>query len=171
MADDSGLGSSLTETDYGQEYFRWQIDEYPRYHRGPFWYIFMIGGGIALVIYSLVTANFLFALIIIMFAMIMYLTSLSPSRKIDFAITDAGIVVGETLYPYRDIRRFWFIYEPPEVKSIYFEFKNALRPRMNVDLGTMNPNVIRDAIGRFVKEDFNEDEEPISDYLARIFKL
>jgi hypothetical protein len=157
--------------EYGTEYFSWMIEEYPRYERGFFWYVFMGAAGIGLLIYSVMTANFLFALIIIMFAMVMYLTSLNRGNKIRFSITEAGLLIGESFYPYKDIQRYWFVYEPPEVKNMYFEFKSPLSPRLSVDLGQMNPNAIRQILGRVLVEDFNEDEEPVSDYLARLFKL
>ena len=171
MNEDVAQFDEPIKTEYGYQYFNWQIDEYPRYNRGIFWYIFMLGGGLALLIYAVITANFLFALIIVMFAMIMYLTNLKAPAKIEFGITDLGVVIGETFYPYKDIKRYWFIYEPPEVKNVYFEFKSPFSPRISVDLGDMNPNAVRQVLGRFLFEDFNEDEEPVSDFLARVFKL
>ena len=163
--------SQPVKAEFGTEYFSWTVDEYPQYDRGLFWYVFTVGTGIALLVYSVVTANFLFALIIVMFSLVMYMTHTRAAGRIRFAITDGGVVIGETLYPYKDIKRYWFVYEPPEVKNIYFELKSALSPRITVDLGDKNPNEIREVLGRFVYEDFNEDEEPISDFLARFFKL
>jgi hypothetical protein len=157
--------------EYGTEYFSWMIDEYPRYERGFFWYIFMGAAAVGLLIYSVLTANFLFALIIVMIVMIMYLTSFSRGNKIRFSITETGLVVGGSFYPYKNIRRYWFIYEPPEVKNIYFEFKSPLSPRLSVTLGEMNPNKVRQALGQMLLEDLNEDDEPMSDYLARLLKL
>jgi len=157
--------------EYSTEYIGWEILEYPKYDRGRSWYIAMgvLGGG--LLIYSIISANFLFALIIIMFALVTYLASVSEPKQIKFAITDNGIRIGRSFYLYRDISRFWFIYEPPQVRALYFEFKNSLRPRVTVDLGAMNPNQVRQVLGRFVREDFNEDDEPFSDFVGRVLKI
>src|SRR5688572_16539667 len=153
------------------EYLGWDTLEYPKYQRGRLWYVGMLGVGGALLIYAVVTANFLFALIIIMFALVTYMSSVAEPQKIRFSITDAGIALGNAFYLYRDINRFWFIYEPPAVRALYLEFKNALRPRVTIDLGSMNPNQVRQVLGGFVREDFSEDEEPFSDYIGRVLKI
>lgn len=157
--------------DYSTEYLSWDIFEYPKYERGRWWYLGMgvLGGG--LLIYSVTSANFLFALIIIMFALVTYLSSVTEPKKIRFVLTDNGILMGRTFYMYRDLSRFWFIYEPPEVRSLYLEFKNSLRPRVTVDLVHMNPNQVRQVLGNFVREDFNEDDEPFSDFVGRVLKI
>ncbi len=156
---------------YSTEYMGWDILEYPKYDRGRIWYIGMAVFGIGLLIYAVVSANFLFALIIIMFALVTYLSSVSEPKKIKFALTDNGILVGRSFYMYRDLSRFWFIYEPPEVKSLYLEFKNSLRPRVTIDLGNANPNQVRQVLGNFVREDFNEDDEPFADFVGRVLKI
>ncbi|HSD12919.1 MAG TPA: hypothetical protein VLC10_05150 [Patescibacteria group bacterium] len=156
---------------YSTEYMGWNILEYPKYERGRAWYIGMGVFGVGLLIYAVVSANFLFALIIIMFALVTYLSSMSEPKTIKFAITDNGVVVGRSFYMYKDLSRFWFIYEPPEVKTLYFEFKNSLRPRVTIDLGDINPNQVRQVLGNFVREDFNEDDEPFSDFVGRVLKI
>ncbi|KPJ84781.1 hypothetical protein AMJ57_05455 [Parcubacteria bacterium SG8_24] len=149
----------------------WEIDEFPRYERGPFWYMFMLLFGGGLLIYAIVTANFLFALIVLMLALVIYLSSVREPSRIEFAITDLGVKIGRTFLPYKDIRRFWFIYEPPEVKNLHLDFKSPFRPRIAIDLEDQNPNEIRGILAHFVFEDFEEDEEHFSDYIGRILKI
>ncbi len=156
---------------YSVEYYGWDVPESPQYERGRLWYVGMIVAGIGLLIYAVLTANFLFALIIIMFALVLYLSTLAEPKKVRFSITDSGVAVGPSFYPYRDISRFWFIYEPPHVRSLYVDFKSPLRPRISVDIGDVNPNDIRQVLATFVHEDFTEDEEPFSDYIGRLLKI
>ncbi len=158
-------------TEYGNEYIGWDVDEYPRYERGRVWYVGMIGAGILLLIYAVVSANFLFAVIVIMFALVMYLSSISEPARIRFSVTDLGIRLGRTLYRYKEISRFWFIYEPPEVKHLYFEFKSPFRSRLAVDLDDRNPNDVRTALAQFLHEDLAQDEEPFADFIGRILKI
>lgn len=171
MLEQLDLEDELPVGDYSTEYASWKVLEYPKYDRGRAWYLTMglLGGG--LLIYSVVSANFLFALIIIMFALVTYLSSVSEPKQIKFAITDTGLRLGNSFYLYRDISRYWFIYEPPAVRTLYFEFKNTLRPRITVDLGPMNPNQVRQVLANFVREDFNEDDEPFSDFVGRVLKI
>lgn len=154
-----------------EEYFGWDFYEYPRYNRGRLWYALMMLGGLGLLIYAVASANFLFAFIIIMFALVLYLTTLSEPARIRCGITGFGIRVGESFYPYKAITRFWFVYEPPEVKNLYLELKNSVQGRLVIDLDGANPNEVRGVLGRFVREDLNEDDEPISDFIGRVLKI
>jgi len=156
---------------YGTEFFGWEFFEYPRYSRGRLWYLAMTGVGFLLLLYAVFSANFLFALIIIMFAIVTYLTTITDPPKIRCVITESGVGVGRAFYPYKEISRFWFIYEPPTVKNMYLEFKNPLRPRISVDLDNQNPNDIRSGVGQFVHEDISEEDVPFSDYIGRILKI
>lgn len=155
----------------GQTLMEWEVDESIGHKRGFFWYISAITVGTGLLIYSVITANFLFTLIILMLALIIYLSVVRGPQILRFMITEAGVKVGTTFYPYRDISEFFFIYEPPEVKNLHFRFKDPLRPRIYVDLDNQNPNEVRAILGQFILEDFSQDEEPFSDFLGRILKI
>lgn len=168
---DETVGNPVDPDQFGNTYYSWSVPERPHYERGPFWYLAVFVVGIALLIYSVVTANFLFALIIMMFVLILYLTNMKEARDVEFLVTDMGIMMGDTFYPYKDIRRYWFIYDPPEIKKLYVEFKSSLSPRLSIEMKDMNPNLVRQVLSQFVIEDFSEDEEPLSDFLARIFKF
>lgn len=156
---------------YGEEFVGWDVPEYPRYKRGSLWYAGMSLAGIALLIYAVASANFLFALIIMMFALIVYLTSVVEPKVVRFAVTETGVRLGTSHRTFRDINRFWVVYQPPQVRSLYIEFKSAMRPRMIIDLRDMNPNEVRRVLGSFVAEDLSEDTEPLSDFIGRILKI
>ena len=63
------------------------------------------------------------------------------------------------------------IYEPPEVKNLYIEFKNVLRPRLGIPLQNEKPLEIRDLLLKHLPENKEREHEPISDGLSRFFKL
>lgn len=161
----------LAEGAFGPEHVGWEVKEYRRYERGRLWHLLMGLAGIGLLIYTVASANFLFALIIMMFALIIYITSVVEPRTVRFGVTETGVRFGRTVRQFRDANRFWMIYEPPSVKSLYIEFKGATTPRMVVDLGEMNPNQVRNVLGQFIREDLEEDVEPFSDFIGRILKI
>ncbi len=156
---------------FGPEQIGWEVKEYRRYQRGRLWHLLMGLAGVGLLIYTVASANFLFALIIMMFALIIYVTSVVEPRTVRFAVTDSGVRFGRTIRRFRDASRFWLVYEPPEVKSLYIEFKGMTSPRMVVDLGEMNPNEVRNILGQFIREDLEEDIEPFSDFIGRVLKI
>jgi hypothetical protein len=149
----------------------WEIDESDRYRRGKAWYAIMILIGGSLLIYAIVSANFLFALLILMFALVIYLTSLNSTKITAVEISADGIRVGKSFYPYRDIKKFWFVYSPPEVKNLYLDFKSMSRSSLGLPLMDQNPNRIREVLGQYLPEDLEESEEPFMDFLGRILKL
>ncbi len=165
------LTVELAEGAFGPESVGWEVLEYRRYERGRLWYVTICLLSLGLLIYTVVSANFLFALIIVMFALIVYLTSVVEPKKVRFGITETGVRFGRTTRRFRDISRFWMIYEPPEVKSLYIEFKGIAVPRMVIDLGEMNPNEVRQILGKFIREDLEEDTEPFSDFVGRVLKI
>lgn len=156
---------------YGQEILGWDVPEFRKYRRGRLWYAVAVLTGVGLLIYSVASANFPFALFIVMFSIMLYLTIAGEPKTLRFSITETGILLGGTFRSFREISRFWVIYEPPEVKSLYIDFKSSLRPRMVIDLGAMNPNEVRAVMAQFAREDLDEDTEPFTDFMGRILKI
>ena len=153
-----------------REYLAWEYPERPRYRRGVLWYALMLVVGLGLLIYAVYSANFLFALIIIMFALVIYVTTTIDPGDTRFSVTDEGIEAAGRIYGFRDIDRFWFYYDPP-VKSLYLIMRGAAGSRLRVDLVDQDPNEVRAILGQFVREDLEQIDEPISDILSRIIKL
>lgn len=155
----------------GKTAFAWSIPEFPKYERGKLWYAIaalVAGGGI---LYAVLTANFLFAVIILMFAMISLLYSTREPMLIPFAIGEAGVLVGVRTYPWRELESFWIVYDPPTVKTLYVEFKNPLRPRVAAPLADEDPVALRDTLLQYIREDVERKDEPFSDFLGRLLKL
>jgi len=157
--------------DNGEIFFSWEFPEYFKYERSKLWYLGMgILGGI-LLIYCLFAKNFLFALIVIMVGIIIFLYEAKEPLNVSFSITEDGLELGRNFYPWKDLKNFWIIYEPPKIKTLYFIFKNAWRPRLNIPLLDQNPLKIREKLLEYLDEDLEKEEEPISDSFGRFLKL
>ncbi|GEM_PF-4026189 len=76
-----------------------------------------------------------------------------------------------TVIPWEQFRHFWMIYQPPDVRYMYFHFTSALQPRLKIPLVEENPVEIRETLRRFLEEDLENTNEPITDALARVFKI
>jgi hypothetical protein len=159
-----------TEDYFGQPVFEWQINEFERYERSNRWYIFMGIICLALIIFAIFTANFLFALIILLFAFIIVLREFYNPEKIDFKISNQGALLGGKLFPYKEIGKFYIIYEPPESKFLYLAFK-SLKPTLSVFLADQNPVKIREFLLKYLEEDLEKEDEHIADTLGRLFKI
>lgn len=155
----------------GEPIHEWMVKEYSRVNRGPWWYITMITLGIIFVVYALWTDNFLFALIVILFGIILYLQSNQESPEVVFAITDLGVVVGHKFYTFREFNSFYIIYQPPEVKTLFLQTKSAFRPIVRVPLEDMNPVEVRSTLLQYLEEDVEKQEEPLGDLVSRRWKI
>lgn len=154
-----------------QTLISWQVPEFPKYKKSRLWYI--VGGIVLLflLIYCIKTANFLFAVILLMAAVIIVLYDLHESKEVEFSITSTGIKFGEKFYPYEEFARFWLVYEPPELKNLYLEFKSVVKPRLCVPLNDQNPNEVRKFLTDYIAEDLDEKDEPFTDFLGRTLKI
>ena len=150
---------------------RWEFDEYPRHERSKKWYVIAALIGAALVIYSLYTNNFIFGVIIILIALIYFLYDLHEPPTVECSITSSGIQVGNKMFKHRDLHHFWIVYKPGEVQSLYLRPRLWSVPRLAIPLEDQDPLQIREILLPYVRENLKEDDEPVTDFMARVFKL
>ena len=160
------------EANTGRIVFEWGVREYEQYERSRQWYLVAATLGIGLIVYGLFSANYLFALVIILFGIVLYLHEMQEPIEVYFAITETGIVLGKKYYKYGELEGFWMIYNPPEIKNLYFRLKNVVKFRVKIPLSDLyDPNDIKGYLRLFLAEETEHDEEPLSDRLARLLKI
>lgn len=150
---------------------QWTVPEYRQYERSRRWY-WLAGVVLAgLLAYALFTANYLFALLIIIASVIVVLQDKTQAPAIDFTIAENGIALGRQWYDYGRFQSFWIYYEPDEAKTLFFEFKTKVRPRLAIPLFNKNPLHVRSTLLKFLTEDTSKENEPMSEQLSRLLKL
>lgn len=154
----------------GKELLGWEVSDQHDHTRGPAWFVLAGALCLSMLIYAVSTRNFLFAFIIIMFAVIIATHSMRPAVHYRFSVCELGIGLGERFYVWKDIKQFFIAYEPPSVKTLYFDF-GGLRPRLPVPLENTDPDEARRLLGQYISEDTKQTEEPLSDWLARVLKI
>ncbi len=160
------------KNEYGQEIFSWQVPEYEKHARGKYWYFGASLTALLLVFYAVWTSNFLFAAIILVGSIVIFLNDIRQPELVRFSITNEGLLVGRRFYDYDEIKDFSLVYKPKQgVKNIYFEFKNRLKPRLSIPLLDINPLPIRENLLRYLTEDLERTDQPTSEALGRMFKL
>ena len=160
------------QVNIGEVVFEWSFDEYEKYERGRRWYLVMGLLAMALVVQAVWTGNYLFALVIVLFAIILVLQSFQTPLVVTFALSDAGVVIGTKFFPYAEMDNYWLVYNPPEVKTLYFQPNGLVRHRLAAPMpDELDPNVLREFLNQFLTEDLDREEEPLSDRLSRLWKL
>lgn len=157
--------------EFGDILVNWEVDEYAQHQRSKMWYILAGVIGIGLIIYSVLTSNFLFAVIILMSAVIMILSEFSKPEKIPVVITTNGVVIGDVYYDYQSIRDFSVVYDPPDVKLLYLDFFAVSHPMLSVPLEDIDPNIVRESLLPFCIENLKRNQEDLTDLMRRLYKL
>ena len=169
MANEQEKNKSI---DYGEELSSWIVPEYEKPQRTKNWYIIASIIALLLLFFSFFTYNFLFAVIIIIVALVIILHDGREPDKVKITITDEGIIVGKKFYDYDEIKNFAIVFKPRlDIKKLYFEFNNALRHRLSISLEKMNPLPLRETLLEYLQEDLERTDAPLSEDLARLFKL
>ena len=156
---------------YGDMLANWSIPEYQVYKKDFSWFLL---AGISIVLmmgYAFFTNNFLFAVIIVISAFILIIRGNEPVQ-VDFTIFEEGVAVGNKFYEYSKFKDFAIVYKPEEkVKNIYFEFSGLFFNRLSISLGGNNPLQIREILVKYLVENKEMVEQPVSENLARLFKI
>lgn len=160
------------QINYGDEIIGWAVPEYEKHERPKSWYIAASIVAVLLLIYSFWTANFLFAVIIIVASLVIILHDGREPDLVRFSITDEGIIIGRKFYDFDEIKDFSIVYKPKQgVKNLYFEFKNSLKHRLSIPLQDKNPLKIREELLKYLKEDLDRTDQPASEGIAKLLKL
>ena len=151
--------------------FNWKFLEYENYERSFTWYVVAAILMFLLFVYSIVTDNFIFAIIIILFCIIFINYSKKDPSEIDFNITDKGISINEKFYSYNELNKFCIIDKAQEVKKLYFGVKGVNNSNIFVPITNVSSLDVRSELEKYLEEDLDKEDEPISETLSRIMKI
>ncbi|MFA6028075.1 MAG: hypothetical protein WC752_04075 [Patescibacteria group bacterium] len=155
----------------GKILLKWEVMEFEKYQRTFMWYFLMGGGALALFVYAIWTLNFLFAIIIVIIATIVIIHERRDPDRLLFKIMEDGIQLDETFIPFKEVKKFWLVYEPPEVKNLYFDLKRTFRPELSIPLINTNPVLVRRLLLRYLQEDLTKQDISADDQMGRILKV
>jgi hypothetical protein len=165
------MASEEQQLDVGEELVGWETWDKPPMVRSRLWYTITGTVALGLVVYAVLTANYLFAIIVLMLGVTMLVTGLKKPRLVKVAITNLGIAIADEFYPFKEIKDFSIVYNPPEVQNLYIDFVSVIKPMVTIDLGDANPNLVRDILLRFAFENLQREDEHFTDILRRVYKL
>lgn len=164
----------------------WEVPEFQKQERSRTWYI--IAGLIAFLMiffsffslnfrplsinYMPGNSNFMFALIIVLFIIIMIITESREAKMVKVKLDGEGLELGNKFYDYDKIKNFCVLYKPKEgLKNLYFELKNVTHFRISLPLNDLDALEVRNFLKRFLDEDLERTAPPISEQLTKLLKL
>jgi hypothetical protein len=146
----------------------WQALEHNHYKKKTadwFWGLGIITAGLAVLIFFF--GNFLFGVIIILFAITSSLLANRKPQVVEFEITRKGVRAGNILYPYSSLESFW-VDDGEFHDKIIFKTRKSLHPYIIIpfDSTQTNPEVIADFLLDYLNEE--EMDEPIHQIFLEI---
>lgn len=138
----------------------WQALEYKRKEKTANWYWAVIIIALSLVIISLMTHNFLFAIIIVISTIILLSFSVNPPNILNIIMNQKGIVVGKDMYPFATLASFWVESMDNDNQKILLKSKKIIMPLIVVPLEEHHHLDIREFLLQYLPEE--EIHEPLS---------
>ena len=148
---------------------QWQAPEFTKHEKGPAWFIVLGISALAVFTVVLLMKNFIFAILIVMMVFIIFVYALKEPRIITFKISAKGLEINDKHYPFNELKSFWIFYEPPELKELSVRSKKMIMPLIKIPLDNQDPNMIRQALIKFIPEQLQE--QSLIDILTRNFRF
>ena len=142
----------------------WFAPEFVKHEKSAPWFWVLGIMSLAMIIISLIMKNFLFVLIVVLAAFLIYIQAKKHPRKIKIFLTEKGITIEEKNYDWKEFRSFW-IFQEPEIKSLSLISKKITQPQIYIPLNEQSPEKIKEVLIKFLPE--KEQEESLIDAITR----
>ncbi len=157
---------------YGEVVYYWVMPEFHRHERTAVWYGIFIVLMLGLIVWSIVTANYIFAVFLVLFGMYMIMQHFRDPENVPVVILTTGIAIGDHYHTWDEVSEFFIVYNPPEVQKLYFNFVKRSHPIVSIDLpDDLDPNELREELLEYVDENLDKDQETLTDVVRRLYKL
>ncbi len=145
----------------------WEAPEHNHIEKTGDWYwilgIVAIAGSIA----SIIFGNMLFGIVILLGAVTMVITSHRTPRLIQFEVSQRGVRIEDTLYPYSTLDSFYLDEENHSGSQLIVKSKKLFAPLLILPIPEEYTDDIEDVIATRLREEHME--EPFSHKLLEFF--
>ena len=148
----------------------WKSLNHEDTHRPASWYLGLAVIGLGLVAFAVYNHSILMGLTFIVGVLVLLIVSTQRPHTVTYKLSSSSISSGTVTYPYKAIKKFWIIYNPPEVKTLNFETTAYLNNVITLPLGDEDPLAIKTFLSQYLPEDLDR-EESLSERLARNLKI
>lgn len=149
----------------------WSFPETERHERSRWWYLSAAALFLIAIAIALFARNYTFTAFLLVAGLVLLVQLRRPPLNVACRIRESGIEVGRNYYKWEELKEFWILYKPPTLKKLYLDFKNALRPLLDISLVDENPVHLRQLLSQHLLENTKREEEPASDQISRFLKI
>lgn len=148
---------------------RWSAYEHEHIERTSDWFWALGIIAVCAALTSLLFANVLFAILIVVAAGVIALIARMPPELHDFEIGERGIRVGTTLHSYSDIISFWVETEAEDEPLLLVDTTKFMAPNLIIPLGGVDPEHVREYLRTRAEE--IPMKEPLAHKILELFGL
>lgn len=130
----------------------WTALEFTRTKEEIFWYYVSIGAAALMIFWSLYQKNLIVTVTFFLLIVVVVFQISRKPKNIKCKIDLDGIIIGDVIYKYDDIKSFEVI-QNDDFNLLKFRLKNAILPVKEIQLAKQNPYYIRAALEYFLPEE------------------
>lgn len=147
----------------------WKALEFHHEEKSHAWYWGIGIAGGAVVFFSLITGNFLFAILAVLVVFLVIMYQARGPKEYEFTIVQRGVQVGKRLFQFVHLESFWIFEHENGHSELSIKSKKTLLPHIKIPLGDKKPAEVRGVLQVYLPE--VHQEESLIDVLARVFGL
>lgn len=156
--------------DHYQLLLFWKAPEFINHERSFKWFL---GAGtlvLMLIVYAIISGSATMAIAFVVLAGVYYITHNQEPKIVDIHVTDLGIYVDETFYPYNQINSFWIVYHPPVVQTLNLRLSGKAGQKVVIQLDRQNPAELKNVLSEYIPEIEGQGESTIDSFI-RLLRL
>lgn len=142
----------------------WETPEFHPQQKGVLWYAIFGVAMAALVFIAFLLRSFLSGVVFVLSGLLVLLYSERPPRTLRIQITRDDLIMNDRRYLLRDLDAFNIVESPTGMLAL-IRSRRLVMPLIHLPLADQDPELVRRALRRGIKEDTNL-REPLPDLLA-----
>lgn len=148
--------------------FHWQAPEFVPSGWDKRWYLGATLILAAIVIYALISNSPVMAITFILIGLVGFIHLQKEPRILDFAVTNEGVIAGNEIYEFKEVRSFWIFYEP-HIQVLSLRMTGKVMPFIHIPIHEEDPVEIRELLLQFIPE--VRQEPSLVDNLERLLRI
>lgn len=153
----------------GEVLLSWRAPEYHHYEKSVDWYWWVGLAAVVLLGFAFWQKSFLFGVLVLVGWFTVVLHAIRHPEELNFSVTENGVLIEKTFYPWHTLKSFWIFYNPPLFKELSLESQKTLMPFIKIPLGDVKPAQIKNIVSRHLEE--IEQQESLIDHLAHLARF
>ncbi|MFZ5392209.1 MAG: hypothetical protein ACOZAR_03350 [Patescibacteria group bacterium] len=114
--------------------FEWESYEFEYHEKGKNWVWGLVGVVVLMSVLFAVLKNWLGIGIVVLLAIVVYQYAFKKPDKIHFVLTKDGLLVGDKMYAFKELKQFWVTHEG----MLYIDTKQYIPPRLSSMLSSVD---------------------------------